>query len=62
MSHGQHLKEPAAPAEAESSEPLPAPAGEPAPPPATPAPLTLEERVAKLETWIPRLEAIVGAP
>lgn len=58
MSHGQHSKEPAAPAEAGPAEPLPAPAGEPAPPPAP----TLEERVAKLEAWIPRLEAIVGQP
>lgn len=62
MSHGQRPHEPAAPAEAEPAEHLPAPAGEPAPPPATPAPLTLEERVAKLEAWIPRLEAIVGTP
>lgn len=35
-------------------------------PDSAPAPrqpgLSLEERVAKLEAWIPRLEAIVGAP
>lgn len=61
MSHGQHSKEPAAPAEAEpapAAEPLPAPASQPAPPPAP----TLEERVAKLESYIPRIEAILGGP
>lgn len=60
MSHGQRPHEPAAPAQTEPApaESAPAPAPEPAPPPA----LTLEERVAKLEAWIPRLEAIVGGP
>lgn len=32
-----------------------------APAPKQPGP-SLEERVAKLEAWIPRLEALIGAP
>lgn len=53
MSKGHHdaPEEPAALPEA-APAPAPAPAAPPAP--------TLEERVAKLEAYLPRLEAILG--
>lgn len=44
--------------EAAHDEPAPAPKPAPAPG-ASPAP-TLEERVARLEAYLPRLEAILG--
>lgn len=50
--------------EDQKPEAAPEPPSQPAlaPPPPTKPGLSLEERVARLEAWIPRLEAIIGAP
>lgn len=41
-------------------EPAPLPQAAPEPAPTPPKPPTLEERVARLEAYLPRLEAILG--